>query len=135
MKIAVAVPPAHRLALFGLTREDWIKQYEAQEGKCLLCMRPFTPKRPPHNDHDHSTGEFRGLLCGNCNYTLGCIHEDAVWCYRAHDYLTQPFSRSVFATPRMHLNAPPPERPRQPPIEFGGVVIPDIAGRDIGRKR
>lgn len=135
VKIAVAVPPASRLAIYGLSREDWIKLYEAQEGRCILCTRSFTPKRVPHVDHDHATGEVRGLLDGNCNWLLGTLHHARDWCFRVYEYLTEPFSRSVFDVPRMHMNAPPPEQPRQRPIEFGGAVIPDIAGRDIGRKR
>jgi hypothetical protein len=27
-------------------------------------------------DHDHSTGEFRGWLCDNCNRALGLLNDD-----------------------------------------------------------
>jgi len=29
-----------------------------------------------HNDHNHITGKWRGLLCCNCNSSLGLIEED-----------------------------------------------------------
>lgn len=103
------VPKAHQLAPYGLTVEDWQRCGDAQEWRCLLCHKPFTALRPPHNDHNHLTGDFRGLLCGHCNQTLGHMHEDAAWFYEAWQYLTHPFAERVFDTPRRHRDAAPPE--------------------------
>lgn len=120
-----ATPPAHHLAIYGMTVDDWQKLGDAQEWKCLLCHKPFTALRPPHNDHNHLTGDMRGLLCGHCNEQLGYMHDDAAWCWRAWDYLTEPFADSVFATPRRHRDAAPPEEVQRP-IVFGGVELPTI---------
>lgn len=41
-------------------------------GKCDICGVPEQECLTKlHLDHDHSTGEFRGFLCGNCNRMLG----------------------------------------------------------------
>jgi hypothetical protein len=95
--------------MYGMTREDWMNLIVAQDGKCLLCHKPFGPARNACVDHDHATGEVRGLLCGGCNQALGFHHENAAWFYEAWQYLTEPFARTVFKTPRRHRDAPPPE--------------------------
>lgn len=55
--------------LFGLTAEDYDTMLENQGGVCAICQSP-----PKNNrlavDHDHNTGEIRGLLCTRCNVTL-----------------------------------------------------------------
>ncbi len=38
-------------------------------------------------DHDHTTGEVRGLLCHNCNRAIGLLREDPERLRRAIEYL------------------------------------------------
>ena len=55
--------PAYRSRL-GLTLDDYERMLEAQGGVCAIegCNR--TPKtRRFHADHNHATGQVRGLLC------------------------------------------------------------------------
>lgn len=42
-----------------------------------------------HMDHDHSTGEFRALLCGGCNNALGFLKEDAARISGLSEYIEQ----------------------------------------------
>lgn len=35
--------------------------------KCSHCFKEFTKENPKVRDHDHFTGEFRQVLCNNCN--------------------------------------------------------------------
>lgn len=46
-----------------------------QGGKCAAC-RGDSGRRPFQVDHCHETGQIRGLLCGNCNSTLGHAKDD-----------------------------------------------------------
>jgi len=58
---------------YGLSKEDYIKISEDQEGKCFICGRDPYAIRPFRNlsvDHDHTTGRIRGLLCYRCNHKL-----------------------------------------------------------------
>ena len=55
---------------FGITYQDYLNILENQDNKCAICHKPFIDKTP-HVDHDHRTGEVRGLLCSGCNTSLG----------------------------------------------------------------
>lgn len=61
---------------FGITLDDYDKMFESQKGVCAICAEKetFTVKGRIHSlavDHDHATGEIRGLLCRACNQMLG----------------------------------------------------------------
>jgi hypothetical protein len=54
---------------YGVTLDDYKKMLAGQNGLCKLCGE--LPKSRLHIDHDHKTGEIRGLLCFRCNRVLG----------------------------------------------------------------
>lgn len=57
-------------SLYGVTLKQHKEKYLNQNGCCLICNRPV-PYDNVDTDHDHQTGEFRGLLCRYCNSRLG----------------------------------------------------------------
>jgi hypothetical protein len=60
------------LKKYGLTKEDYNRMFESQGGKCGCCNASHTEfRRGLHVDHDHVTGQVRGLLCTRCNPGLG----------------------------------------------------------------
>lgn len=64
---------------------------EAQQNKCAICSYEFGRKTGDvHVDHDHKTGEVRGLLCSPCNRGLGWFKDKPVVLNRAALYLTHP---------------------------------------------
>lgn len=73
---------------FGLTVEEYADILEAQGGVCALCKAPPTPGISLHVDHDHGTGEIRGLLCVRCNNAIGLLREDPDLMQRAARYVT-----------------------------------------------
>jgi hypothetical protein len=73
---------------FGLTVEEYADILEAQDGVCALCGAPPTPGISLHVDHDHGTGEIRGLLCVRCNNAIGLLREDPDLMRRAARYVT-----------------------------------------------
>lgn len=96
------------LKQFGISEDDYYRQLDYQDGRCYICRKKPRSDRRLAVDHDHRTGEFRGLLCGHCNHILlGTFHENVELFQRAADYLTEPPSRKVFTTPRRHIDAPP----------------------------
>jgi hypothetical protein len=75
---------------------------ELQGNACAICKRTFdTTKRAlkPHSDHDHATGQTRGLLCFDCNVIEGKILARGLtpleFGQRLHDYLLNPPARSL----------------------------------------
>jgi hypothetical protein len=62
--------PARFLRLYGITVEDYDRLLAEQSGVCARCENSPGQLRLAV-DHDHETGEVRGLLCGPCNTYLG----------------------------------------------------------------
>lgn len=66
---------------YGLTLDDYDAMLEEHGGVCGICQRPEMRRSkngrtlPLGVDHDHTTGEVRGLLCGRCNSILGFIED------------------------------------------------------------
>lgn len=59
---------------FGLSMQDFWAMFDAQGGVCKmpLCLNPLVRGQGgTHVDHCHSTGLVRGLLCRDCNISLG----------------------------------------------------------------
>lgn len=57
--------------LYGLSLEQYDEMLANQNGVCALCYRSSKPRKWLDVDHNHSTGEVRGLLCMACNRSLG----------------------------------------------------------------
>lgn len=58
---------------YGIVQADVDAMKLAQGGRCGACDEP-TEKF--HIDHDHRTGEVRGLLCAGCNFAAGLLEDD-----------------------------------------------------------
>lgn len=78
-----------RARRYGMTAEQAIAYEREGGGACWICRGPFNPeRREPHWDHDHATGELRGLLCSNCNLGLGYFKDAPERLSAAIEYLT-----------------------------------------------
>ncbi len=61
-----------------------------QDHKCLICE--VSVEEFPQIlavDHDHATGEVRGLLCNKCNRGIGLLGDSTQNLKRAIEYLTK----------------------------------------------
>lgn len=74
--------PAHREVLDALPYEDWVARFGE---RCGICGAKPSGKRRLDRDHDHRTGQPRGLLCHICNRSLG--NRDVAWLWQAAGYL------------------------------------------------
>ncbi len=63
---------------YGISLEKYDKMLVSQEGKCFICERHAKQFRNALAvDHNHKTGEIRGLLCQSCNRVLGLLKVDS----------------------------------------------------------
>lgn len=58
--------------------------FKKQNGLCAIC----NSKEKLVVDHDHKTGEVRGLLCNNCNIALGIMKDSPDILRAAFHYLS-----------------------------------------------
>lgn len=80
---------------YGVSIEDYESLREGQGRGCAICGRvdpigrvsQFGPDYWLHVDHDHETGNVRGLLCSNCNQAIGLLGENVDNVRRAVAYL------------------------------------------------
>jgi Recombination endonuclease VII len=70
---------------YGVTPAWFDSKSLEQNGLCAICKEP----RELVVDHNHESGEVRGLLCGVCNSGLGFFKDSSVVLKQAQDYLEQ----------------------------------------------
>lgn len=75
---------ARRLSI-GVTHEMFLGLIAQQDNVCAICGETLTR---PHVDHNHDTGQVRGVLCPKCNLGLSFI-EDNKWFDLAKEYLVK----------------------------------------------
>lgn len=82
--------------VYGITADEYWAIYEHQGGVCAICRRATGTYKRLAVDHDHATGEVRGLCCRSCNRdVLGHARDDIEFFERAISYLLHPPARSV----------------------------------------
>jgi hypothetical protein len=67
---------SHLRRTFNINQERYAELLAAQGGGCAVCGKRPKPGKSLHVDHDHATGEVRGLLCFSCNAALGHLRDD-----------------------------------------------------------
>lgn len=77
---------------FGITLDEYRKILEKQKGVCAICGKPETSTfkgklRHLSVDHNHETGQVRGLLCNDCNAAIGFFKDDIEILANAIKYL------------------------------------------------
>lgn len=64
--------------------------YIVQKRMCPICEKKLVLKKA-HIDHDHKTGDIRGILHPQCNLTIGKLGDSYEGLLRATEYL-RPFA-------------------------------------------
>jgi hypothetical protein len=66
-----------RAERYGLSQSEYLEIYHSQQSMCAGCGIHESDCRIAHAiDHNHNTGEVRGLLCNSCNRGLGLLKDD-----------------------------------------------------------
>lgn len=80
---------------FGITNEDYFEYLKLQCNRCAICKTPAEENKYLHVDHDHITGEIRGLLCKQCNHGLGNFRDNKKYLRYAIEYLDRNFASNL----------------------------------------
>ena len=75
------------LRKYGVSGDEYRAMLEAQGGTCAICDETCRRGKMLCIDHNHTTGEVRGLLCNDCNTMIGLGQDDINILNRAIDYL------------------------------------------------
>ena len=74
---------AFKLRKYGISESQHSALRDTQKGVCAICGEQTKFRI----DHDHSTGQVRGLLCHGCNAGLGFFKDDPERLRAAQSYL------------------------------------------------
>jgi hypothetical protein len=62
---------------YGISLKEYDRMFKQQDGGCAICRQGPNGKSL-HIDHCHDTGKIRGLLCSNCNTSIGKLRSPAL---------------------------------------------------------
>lgn len=80
---------SRQIAKYGLTPESWRQLWDSQGQQCAICGAKDNGKKRFHVDHDHTSGEVRGILCTTCNGGIGQLQDNPDIVFKAFVYLTR----------------------------------------------
>ncbi len=60
---------------YGITLAEYDALAASQGGVCAVCREQCPTGRRLSVDHDHQSGQVRGLLCSRCNQALGLFRD------------------------------------------------------------
>jgi hypothetical protein len=77
---------------YGVSIEAYQEMLKDQQNRCAICARKIdgnvnSKKLRAFVDHNHQTGQVRGLLCLHCNSIVGYCREDKSILLQAIQYL------------------------------------------------
>ena len=76
-----------RKLAYGILPHEYDQLLIDQDNKCAICKNNIGYEAAV--DHDHNTGEIRGLLCSSCNKGLGFFKDNIKFLQNAILYLSQ----------------------------------------------
>ena len=78
-------------SVYGVPLGWYAKTFSEQNGCCKICRLPREIAEPKRTrfcvDHDATTGVIRGLLCTDCNISIGRLKHDISRLKAAIEYL------------------------------------------------
>jgi Recombination endonuclease VII len=104
------------LRKYGLTEAEYRALYRAQGGRCYVCRVATGKSRRLGVDHNHLTGEVRGLVCTGSLSAMTCNRLIAI------------FTRAALIRAAEMLSDPPPARLVLECMRDGSTHIPSLVG-------
>lgn len=99
---------------FGITLDDYSSILADQGGKCAICGAEEKDEVEVGRkiaklcvDHCHKTNVIRGILCHNCNRSIGLLKDNPDILEKAASYLRNPPNKRVFIRVAKRSNGRP----------------------------
>ncbi len=87
-KVKLSNKKAGLKRFYGINVDEYNELFNQQNGKCKICGRHQSElKKSLSVDHNHLTGNIRGLLCNQCNLILGNANDKIIVLEKAIEYL------------------------------------------------
>lgn len=81
---------AHLKRAYGISVAQYDELLEKQNHCCAICNKHEDEEKKNFSvDHDHISGEIRGLLCAYCNHRVVGRHRDGALLRKIADYVEQ----------------------------------------------
>ncbi len=92
-KQRIIIKKSNLKRLYHITLEEYNNMMNKQNGVCAICGRSELDinqfgSRSLSVDHDHRTGQVRGLLCNRCNRLLGFADDNLELLSKCIKYIT-----------------------------------------------
>ena len=90
----------YQVTKYNITEKQYNQMLSEQEHKCACCGKPIQErvkgqgKKTICVDHDHKTGQVRGLLCGLCNSGIGALGDNIQGVRNALNYLEKHYGKA-----------------------------------------
>ena len=116
---------------YGLSKDRYDQILEQQGGTCAICKDTEILKRELGErshlviDHNHLTGEMRGLLCHACNRALGVFHDDLSMIRSCLSYLMKFDKRKSWDEYFLDIAELVSTRSKDPSTKVGAVIVRD----------
>lgn len=86
-------PKRHPVHAYVVDGDDRHEMYKVSGDRCWVCLKHVNDEgRNLAIDHDHETGQVRGLLCSRCNQSIGRFEDDWRLLRRAYLYLRRSWN-------------------------------------------
>ena len=72
----------------AITWKEYNALIDSQQGGCAICNEVDKDRRLAI-DHNHETGEIRGLLCRSCNQGIGQFRDNPAILLQAYNYISK----------------------------------------------
>jgi hypothetical protein len=86
-KNPLAKKDAELKRLYGIDIKKYLNMMSAQNNVCKICKQECKTKYSLSVDHNHATGNIRGLLCNRCNRAIGMFEDSPDLLKEAAKYL------------------------------------------------
>ncbi len=83
--------------MYGISIDAYNRMLEEQGHVCAICKNVNKNGRVLGIDHDHETGQVRGLLCNKCNFGIGHFNDSIALLSKASEYLASYAGKTFYA--------------------------------------